>query len=169
MEPYLDRLYHKAYDIEKITRLTPKPGGKPHILDKYFGVDCIIRITNGMIVTVQEKIRQLYQMHWDDFTLEHYSNNRGEKGEFFHLCTDIYTYGWGDKENGLIKANIFKTYEVKSAIMNKTLIGKLSSNRDHSSATFFAYPFENFKQDWFIYQYKSLPRVGSDQSGSPTS
>lgn len=148
MNQYLDEVYRSIYPVREIERYTRDSDA--HILDKEFHIDTVIKLENGMKITSQEKVRRPNKIGWDDFTLEKDSNEYGTRGELYKLCTDIYFYAWGDKDDGLIRHRIFKVYDVKMAIINGELLGTLEKNKVHSTANFYAYPFRNFKDSWFV-------------------
>ena len=150
MNPLIDEVYKFMFPVESITRLTRE--NHPHILDKEFHIDTIITLKNKMIITAQEKIRRSKYLQYQDFTLEYKSNNQDVDGEFMKLCTDIYFYGYGDSENGLSCVYVFKPIDVKYAIVNEKLKGKLMQNQYHSTANFYAYPFSSFNEDWFLFK-----------------
>lgn len=149
MNKYVDETYRKIYPIESITRLTRNDD--PDILDVQFHIDTILTLTNGTIITAQEKIRRLYYMKYQEFTLE-YMNNKFEPGEHYKLCTDIYFYAYGDLEMGLEQIYIFKTIDFKNALAHNRIQGNLQQNVYHSQASFYAYPFNQFSDDWFVYK-----------------
>ena len=150
MNKYIDEIYKDIYPVKSITRLTRDD--VPHILDQKFHIDTIIQLDNGMIITAQEKTRRLKYIKYQEFTLEFTNNQFGKPGEFQKLCTDIYFYGYGEPEKGFECVYIFKPIDVKNAIIKNELKGKLQVNQYHSTASFFAYPFKNFKVHWFIYK-----------------
>ena len=154
MNPYIDAIYKEIYPVETITRLTRED--KPHILDKEFHIDTIIKLKNGMTITAQGKIRRDKYIKYQDFTLEYNSNNQGVEGEYMKLCTDLYFYGYGNTESGIVCAYVFKPIDVKNAIIKNELQGTLQQNQYHSTANFYAYPFSQFKDSWFVYK---KPRV----------
>ncbi len=143
-----DDIYRSVYPIEKIETLTK--GDNPHILDKEFSIDKVLTLKNGMILTLQEKMLRAENAHWDCFTLEYKNNYKNEPGEFYKLCTDLYATGYGDDD--FLSFYLFKTIEVKNAIIKNELSGILKGNNTHSTATFYAYPFNQFKEEWFVYK-----------------
>ena len=161
MNTFVDEIYKDIFPIEHITRLTRED--HPYILDKEFHIDTIIKLTNGMTITVQEKIRREKYLSYQDFTLEYSSNDQGVEGEYMKLCTDIYFYGYGDLKTGLSCIYIFKPIDVKMAIMKGEIKGTLQQNQYHSTANFYAYPFNQFKDNWFIYKkrYTTKPAGGT--------
>jgi hypothetical protein len=150
MNPHVDKIYREIFPVESITRLTRDL--RPHILDQEFHIDTIIKLTNGMTVTAQEKVRREKYINYQEFTLEYNSNNRGTQGEYMKLCTDVYVYGYGNPETGLSCVYVFKPIDVKMAIMKGELEGILQQNQYHSTANFYAYPFKKFKEEWFVYK-----------------
>jgi len=148
----LNSLYSHVFPIKQIERLAKI--GEPHILDQHFHIDVILRLTNNMQLTVQEKIRRENYLHFNDFTLEYYSNALDNTiGEAFKLCTDLYTYAWINKTRTKFhRAYIFKVLPFKLALINGSIKGTLEQNEKHSSASFYAFPFDEFEKDWFIYK-----------------
>ena len=149
MNPLTDKIWNEIFALSKIERFT-KDGGT-NILDDHFHIDVILYLENGMKITAQEHIRRSDYLKYDDFTLEYMSNDQGKYGEWFNICAELYLYGWGD-DNGILKANVFKTVDFKRAVASGDLKGNLMSNTTHSSASFYAFPFSQFKEDWFIYR-----------------
>jgi hypothetical protein len=143
-----DEIYKSIYPIASITRLTRDD--KPHILDKEFSIDKILQLQNGMIITLQEKMLRGCHAHYDCFTLEYKNNSWGDFGEYFKLCADLYCTAYGDDD--FDSFYLFKTIDIKNAIIKKELEGIVKQNQYHSSASFIAYPFKQFKDDWFIYK-----------------
>jgi len=148
----LDALYENIFPIKEIIRLTRLE--EPHILDQMFHVDVILKIENGTQLTVQEKVRREDYLHFNDFTLEHYSNVFDDiKGEAFKLCTDLYTYGYINTERTRFRRiYIFRVLPFKLAFMNGAIKGTLHQNEKHSFASFYAFSFDSFQDSWFIYK-----------------
>lgn len=148
MNRFVDDIYKTQFPVETITRLTRE--GHPHILDKEFHIDTIIKLKNGMTLTAQEKVRREKYIKYQEFTLEYNSNNQDVAGEYMKLCTDLYFYGYGDIERGFSCYYLFKPIDIKLAIMKGELQGTLQQNQYHSTANFYAYPFSKFKEQWFV-------------------
>lgn len=91
------------------------------MLDKHFGIDCVIKLPNGMPVTTQEKTRQAYSLRrYDEYTLEYHNDPRTkEEGEWFHLVPDIYFYGFANEQfNGWLKWYILNVTSFKLAVFS---------------------------------------------------
>jgi hypothetical protein len=150
-----DRIYREILPVKHTERF---PKNSPlHILDRKFAIDVVITLETGMIFTVQEKFRRhdVWRAGYRDFTLEYMSNKNGTKGEYFHLATDLYFYGWENHDRtGFIEANVFYAAPVKKAISDGRLRGRLIPNKKHSSATFYAYHFGQFREGWFLYKHE---------------
>ena len=154
MQPFADEIYKSVLPIKHITRFT-RDDDQINILDKEFHIDCILSLKNGQIITLQEKFLRSKFANFDCFTLEYYNNPlTHEIGEWYRLCTDLYFTGYGSPEEGFISAYLFKTIDVKLAILSGELKGILKKT-SHSFANFYAFPFKDFKEEWFIYK-KSL-------------
>lgn len=147
-----DLIYKTVFPVERIERFAKD--SERHILDREFAVDVVIHTKCGIIFTVQEKFRRFwyYKQGFRDFTLEYVSNNRGVEGEFFRLCTDLYCYGWeNENETDFVAVQLFYVAPVKKAIVDKSLHGYLNENEEHGTASFYAYPFSEFEDEWFLY------------------
>lgn len=154
-----ESFYRKVFPKCTIIRLTKS--GAPHILDKQFHIDVILKQKNGMQVTMQEKFRSLYALKWCDFTLEYESNQHTHVlGEWFHLCTDLYTYGWATKnQESFQEFYIFKVFPFKNAVIKGTLKPKpIQENESFGDATFYPFPFSKFPDSWFLLKYKKNKR-----------
>ena len=152
-QPDVDAIYRDLFFVEKITRFLKE--SRWHVLDKLFGIDAVIRLDLGLMFTSQEKVRDFdcYNAGYRDFTLEYMSNSWGTKGEYFHLCADLYFYAWENREQtGFAEVKLFYVAPVKRAIAEGRLVGSLIENTDHSTASFYAYPFSQFKKGWFLYE-----------------
>lgn len=146
----LNSTYKKVFPVKNIIRFTREEN--PHILDQKFHIDVILKLKNGLQLTIQEKVRRESYLDFNDFTLEYESNTvNGTKGEFFKLCTDLYTYGWiNHLKTRFLKLYIFKVFPFKLAVTRHKINGKLMLNKKHSNANFYAYSFDNFPKDWFV-------------------
>ena len=151
MQGYADEIYKSVLPISSITRFT-RNDKQVHILDKKFHIDCVLHLENGQIMTLQEKFLRSRYASFDCYTLEYFNNqNTNELGEWHRLCTDLYFTGYGDTEQGFISAYLFKVTDIKISILRDELKGKLKKTTT-SNANFYAYPFSQFKDEWFVYK-----------------
>lgn len=150
----LDDLYKSLLRTSEVLRLE-KSGRSPHILDKTFHIDVILKQENGTIFTVQEKVRRHKYLKYDQWTLEYYSNvPKKVEGEWFKLCTDLYTYIFlTQDEESIARGYIFWVQPVKYAILHNKLRSEFKIQHRHSKASFFAYNFSDFKDEWFLWRY----------------
>ena len=103
-------------------------------------------------MTLQEKFLRGRYASFDCYTLEYFNNqSTNEFGEWHRLCTDLYFTGYGEPETGFVSAYLFKTLEIKLALLRDELKGTLKKTTT-SNANFYAYPFRQFKDEWFIYK-----------------
>jgi hypothetical protein len=116
--------------------------------DDHFAIDTVLELRNGGIVTAQQKCRRYrYFLQYRDFTQE-YMNAVGStyesRGEWFHLASQIYFYGWANQEeNGLVAWLILDVVKYKALVERKgglENIGTLRQNKDHGSASFYTIP-----------------------------
>jgi hypothetical protein len=151
MQDFADEIYKSVLPISSITRFT-RNDKQVHILDKYFHIDCVLHLENGQIMTLQEKFLRGRYASFDCYTLEYFNNqSTNETGEWHRLCTDLYFTGYGEVDTGFVNAYLFKTLEVKLALLRDELKGTLKKTIT-SNANFYAYPFNQFKDEWFIYK-----------------
>jgi len=149
--PSADEIYKTIFPKCTIDRF--EISDKPNILDKYLGVDLKITLTSGAVFTVQEKFRD-YSAYRDyhEFTQE-IENGDGSDGEWNHLHSDWYFYGWGmpiiNKEGAqFIEWFILNTVEYKNIVQKSgsiTFMGNTMKNRKHGSATFVGIPYKLIK------------------------
>ena len=113
----LDDLYKSLLRTTSVIRL--EKSDSPHILDKTFSIDVLLKQQNGMVFTVQEKVRRYEYIEYDQWTLEYYSNHPKKiEGEWFKLCTDLYsTIFLTPNQKAIAKGYIFWTTPVKHAIL----------------------------------------------------
>jgi len=155
MQPVIDSHFKQFFDISQIIRFTQKEN-TPHPLDQYFGIDGEIILKCGSIITFQTKVRrQKYLKRFGDyFTIEYFSNNLTKtEGEFFHLASDIYFYGYLNKEEtDFEKYHILKVFPLKNFIATNFIkyIQNLRYNKKHSFASFIPIPFSEIPSQIFI-------------------
>lgn len=74
-----------------------REGKPPHPLDKEYGIDFQIRLSSGLIHTVQRKILIIDNKHYQQMTLEYENNpDTGEMGDYFKLDANFYFFGYTD-------------------------------------------------------------------------
>ena len=128
--------------------------------DDHFAVDTILVLRSGGIVTAQQKCRRFgYFLQYRDFTQE-YMNAVGSpyesQGEWFHLGSQIYFYGWANNaQDGLAAWVLLDVVKYKMLVENAGGLAKIGThqkNRVHGSASFYAIPLETLRPS-FIGSY----------------
>ena len=110
-------------------------------LDKYAGIDLIVSSKQTDInFTYQEKYRKHSALIYKDFTQEIYNaygTEHQEKGEFFHLFSDYYFYGWANEtETGFEHWFLMNIRHYKTLIHDAGGISKLNGARQQQNAAF---------------------------------
>ncbi len=121
--------------------------------DDHFAVDTILELRNGGIVTAQQKCRRYrYFLQFRDFTQE-YMNAVGttyqSRGEWFHLASQIYFYGWSNQaEDGLVAWLLLDVVKYRMLVEQAgglDKLGKLWENRAHGRASFYSVSLDAIK------------------------
>ena len=131
-------------------------GVNVHILDKEFGVDCLLNLKSGTWLSVQEKYRDNFALKYNDFTQE-YMNGDGRYGEWFKLGAQLYFYGWANQDNSGFEKWFLMDIVKYKMIIDKMggieKVGKLRKNDRCGSATFYTIPIRLIR-DSFITDYR---------------
>lgn len=121
-----------------------RDGDNVHVLDKSFGIDSLIRLSDGQFITLQEKYRNNYYLRFGDFTQEYknaYGTDNESDGEWFNLTAQLYFYGWANKGN-----TVFEKWLIMDILRYKILmsrcggiekVGKPKDNDYHGRARFY--------------------------------
>lgn len=122
-------------------------------LDASFGIDAILRLKTGQIITTQQKFRRHENLsRYGDFTQE-FRNAADSKheaeGEWFYLAAQLYLYGWANEDE-----SDFAAWVLLDVVRYKLLVegrgglekvGRLRHNQAHGRASFYAIPLEILK------------------------
>jgi len=154
----VDDIYRSLFPIREIHRIANskcEPDTLDYILDRELHIDVILELDNEQIVTIQEKFRRKEYIGFNDFTLEFYSNQaENVKGEYFGLFSQFYSYVWLDESKPeILRHYIFKIPDFTLGFLEGRIKGELKQNKDHSKASFIAFSFQDFPQEWFVHQY----------------
>lgn len=172
MDPYVKDIYGKLWPDCKIIDLRSN-GHKAHILDQYFGIDTIIECKDGCRFTIQEKSREHEFLQYRDFTQEYlngYGTSKESQGEWFNLTSQLYFYGWANKdETKFEKWFIMDVFLYKMIVQDAGGIGVISGgrtfqNKTHGNALFYGIKlqklFSAFVADYnFGYYGKNQPVI----------
>ena len=116
-------------------------------LDQSFGIDAVLRLPSGQILTCQQKSRRHEFLRFGDFTQEFRNAVGGENegaGEWYYLASQLYFYGWANQGE-----TDFAAWIVLDVVRYKLLVeragglgnmGKLIQNEAHGRANFYAIP-----------------------------
>ena len=147
----VERVYQAYFPECKVRYTREQDELRP--FDDHFAIDTILELRSGGIVTAQQKCRRYgYFLKYRDFTQE-YMNAVGSiyesRGEWFHLASQIYFYGWANQaENGLAAWALLDVVKYKMLVeqgggLDK--VGTLRRNRVHGSASFYTIPMETLR------------------------
>jgi len=134
----------------------------PLVLDKEFGVDLVLHLVTGSILTVQEKFREHKWIHKLEFTQE-VENATGTQyqsdGEWYKLIANLYLYGWESKSAGsLAKWAMLDVLHYKliiEAAGGLHRLGTLEHNDKYGKASFYAIPIKRLS-GCFIADYRKF-------------
>lgn len=146
MRPAAIKIYESLFPGCEIIDL-PRTDTGTHVLDQHFGIDSIISLPTGGLITLQEKYREHYYLNYADFTQE-YMNAAGtpdeSPGEWFKLAAQLYFYGWANAEHTdfekwlLLDVLAYKVLVEKAGGLEN--LGTLQQNRKFGCASFYAIP-----------------------------
>lgn len=149
MRPAAERIYRRWFPNARLEDLR-EHGVKAHVLDKEFGIDALLHLSENQWVSIQEKYRSHYHLvHYGDFTQE-YKNAAGtpyeSNGEWFQLGAQLYFYGWANESETdferwiLLDIARYKLTVERQGGLAK--VGTLKHNKRHGRASFYAIPLE---------------------------
>ena len=154
LSPFADKIYREKFKVTSIKR-TKRDNGKVSILDKKFCIDVILTLSNGTILTAQEKFRsyRAYKKYGDNATIEYYQDpDILEEGEFFHLASQIYFYGFSnEKETGFLRYFCLDVARLTLALSFKKINYKVFQNHKHSKASFIAFRYDDIPKECILF------------------
>ena len=159
MQPYIDNIYYNCFNnIKKIERSNRETNNnnRTMFLDKELGLDTIITLSNGSILTLQEKTLQYSKKHFQQFTFEYYNDPKTkEVGEWFKLAAQFYFFGYANKEkNGYFQYLILNIPLLSLFLNGKNLENYLRFNLPPAKANFYAIPFKKLDKNIIYKQIK---------------
>ena len=147
----VERVYQAYFPECKVRYTREQDELRP--FDDHFAIDTILELRSGGIVTAQQKCRRYgYFSQHGDFTQE-FMNAAGTKyasrGEWFHLASQIYFYGWANRaEDGFVAWLLLDVVKYRRLVEKNgglDKIGTLHQNREHGSANFYAIPVKELR------------------------
>jgi len=155
LSPFADKVYKERFGARKIKRMKRKDG-KVHILDGKFSIDVILTLNGGVIITGQEKFRsfEAYERYGGEATIEFYQNpKKKEKGEFFHLASQFYLWGFSNfEETGFLRYFCLDVLKLMLAISSDRISYRVYENHIHSKASFIAFRLEDVPADCILFE-----------------
>jgi hypothetical protein len=156
LQPAIEQIYRNHFsELDSVERFD-RTEKEIHPLDQYFAIDSILHFKNGSILTCQEKSRKNYALLYNDFTFEYYNDPTiGDKGEWFHLSSQIYFYGFANKQNTdydkyyLIDMTKFRIWLSQFNPISKRF--KIRKNPHPAKANFIPIPFKDIPVDCILY------------------
>lgn len=158
MQQYIDKIYYNHFknivSIERNKR-NNSTSDRNSFLDIELGIDTLIYFKNGSFITFQEKTRNNW-VQYEDFTFEYYNNPKSkEEGEWFHLASQFYFYGYANsKNNGYRKYYILNVPSFRLFLNNSTRGWRVQPNPPPAKANFKIIPFSKIPENCFFYKPK---------------
>jgi len=165
MKPAALSIYRQVFPECHVEDLREQ-GVRVHVLDKEFGIDALVHLTDGQWISLQEKYRRNAALKFLDFTQEYMNavGTPGESlGEWFKLGAQLYFYGWANaSETAFEKWAIIDIVKYKMLVESMGglgAIGTLKKNWKHGRASFYAIPIQAL-QPCFVCDYRGFSNYG---------
>ena len=143
LRPYAWEIYKKYLGAVAYVDLQDTDG-PPSFLDKYFGIDIVLKFKGGGILTIQEKYRR-HGVSKDKFT-QKYMNSGKQEGEWFHLGAQLYFYGWvREDEKGFQKWIILDIPKYKMLVQDAGGLNKIGRLRHNGQSSYYSIPLDTLK------------------------
>lgn len=121
-------------------------------LDQKAGIDAKIEFIPSLVsFSIQEKYRTNDKLKYMDFTQELYNaygTEYQEDGEFKHLYSDYYFYGWSNETETdftqwlIFETKIYKSLVIATGGLNNIPKVKQLQNKAYGKSLFFSIPLE---------------------------
>ena len=165
MTKHIDEIYFKLFKNRLIniyrSKRDSENNNKLLFMDMELAIDTHLLLSNGSILTFQEKTRRNKFLTYNDFTFEYYNDPKTkEEGEWFKLASQLYFFGYSNKnENGYDKFWILNVARLRTGIISKYSLDKLEEkflkyNKPPAKANFFAIPFDILESIKGVVLYK---------------
>lgn len=160
MKPAAMRIYRRVFPGCHVQDLRDN-GAKVHVLDREFGIDCLLTLKTGQWISIQEKYRRHAALKYLDFTQE-YMNAEGTRhqaqGEWFKLGAQLYFYGWANATEtdfekwAIIDIAKYKLLVEEAGGLHR--LGTKQNNSVHGRASFYAIKIQRLEPA-FIADYRA--------------
>jgi hypothetical protein len=144
LRPACDAIYKQHLHITRVKRFDNLQEDERHLLDRYHGIDVVLRLPNGAVVTGQEKFLSHKFSKYETLTAEYYQNQHTkEYGDWFKLASQFYFTGYESVEGG----NFCKWVIVNwlSLITDRTLASKWNHNANKNGRARASFIYIRFK------------------------
>ena len=156
MLPACDDIYRKVFNAKEIRR------NQDTALDMDLGIDVIITLPSGSILTGQEKALSHKFASYDTFTMEFYQNRDiKEPGEFFKIASQFYLSGYINEQQ-----NAFTSWHIINLCNLIRWLGEYPTSQyekvskpSTGYASFLAIPYKNIPIDCIIAKSEDYYRA----------
>jgi len=121
-KPIQDWLYKKIFIGAQVCRF--EQDNERHILDEKFHIDVVLKLSNGIVLTGQEKALRYKYSEYNTFTIEFYQDREKKiKGEFFNMGAQFYNHSYWNttKDKFFVKGRIIKCFEFFDWLRDKSI------------------------------------------------
>jgi hypothetical protein len=134
--PIADRIYHSVFGSAATIERT-----HGNQLDKEFSIDGIIRSSDFMPVTFQEKFLSFEYSSFRSLTVEYMQDHQNnEQGNWFHLACQLYFVGYlTESETAFNPWVLVDVVKLNLATIKKEIVWKTNVNKDGRARASFRY------------------------------
>lgn len=160
MRPACDRVLCYVFKTtpDRIERFDKNKEHEKFALDKFFGVDMVVNLSNGSQVTGQEKCLSWSCYKYQTFTIEFWQNRKTkEPGEFFRIASQFYLHGYADESGEhFIEWKILDTLRFMSWLKQRDIDELDAQCRDSgpSRAAFLPIPYCQIPPEFVLSSWK---------------
>lgn len=156
MLPACEEIYRKVFNAKGIKRT------QDTALDLDLGIDVILTLPSGSILTGQEKALSHQFEHHNTLTMEFYQNrDTKEPGEFFKIASQFYLSGYINEQQ-----NAFTSWHIINLCNLIQWLGKYPTSQLEKKtipstgyASFIAIPYKNIPVDCIIAKSEDYYRA----------
>lgn len=156
MLPACDEIYKLVFNAQGIKRT------QDTALDMDLGIDVILTLPSGSILTGQEKALSHKFASYDAFTMEFYQNRDiKEPGEFFKIASQFYLSGYINEQQ-----NAFTSWKIINLCNLIQWLGEYPTSQLEKAtkpstgyASFLAIPYKNMPADCIIAKSEDYYRT----------
>lgn len=131
-----NEIYKGVFGARRVTRFSHE---RNLLIDRELGVDCIIELPRGQVLTIQEKFRHNRFSHYPpQITVEYMQNpSIGQGGDWFNLAAQCYAVGYFNADNtGFVSFIIVNLAQLWFADNTLGLNWQLNQNKSGGRSSF---------------------------------